>query len=136
MGVCASGKSTLKKHLDALGIASHAIAQEHSQVPQLFRRQGRWVVLLVANWQTVHRRRQLSWDREFYRTEWDRLRAARQDAHLIIHTDALTPHQVAREVCRWYDAWFGLEGLWRQQNVVDETRRTIIRRSLQGSPMV
>lgn len=114
VGVCASGKTTLANHLRLRGIAAHAVAQEHSQVKDLFRRSGPWVVLLVSSWGTVHRRRQLAWNPKFYREEWDRLSAARQGASLVVHTDYLTPDAVADRVAEWFDRWFGFEAFWNQ----------------------
>lgn len=61
------------------------------------------LVLLTANWETVHRRRRLDWDPGFFFTEWKRLEEARQQADLIVQTDWLSPHQVAAVVTRWWD---------------------------------
>jgi hypothetical protein len=103
------------------------VAQEHSQVAQLYRRSGQWVVLLVAQWDTVHRRRQLSWNPAFYRAEWDRIRDARQAAALIIHTDWLNPVQVADRVTAWFDRQFGFEGLWDSEASMTPKDRAAIR---------
>ena len=117
VGVCASGKSTLSRRLDERGIEARPVAQEHSGVQDLYRRQGSLVILLAASWQTVHRRRKLSWDPQFYGVEWLRLRQARQDARLIVHTDSLSPDQVADVVTEWFDQWFGLDRWWRESGV-------------------
>ncbi len=103
VGVCASGKTTVSQLLKAQGIPVSVVAQEHSSVPGLYRRHGiRCVVVLCADWETVHRRRRLAWDPDFYRTEWYRLRQARKDAALIVHTDALSATEVADVVATWW----------------------------------
>ncbi len=110
VGVCASGKTTLFRELQGLGIPVRAVAQEHSLVPGLFRRQGSHpLVLLTADWETVHRRRRLAWEPAFYRTEWMRLEEARKEADLVVQTDYLTPRQVAEVVRRWWDGRMGLD---------------------------
>jgi len=114
VGVCAAGKSTVSRLLRDRGIEARPVAQEHSRVPDLYKRSGEWAVLLVANWQSVHRRRQLSWDLDFYRVEWDRLSVARRDAKLIVHTDWLLPEQVADYIMDWFDRYTGLDRLWDQ----------------------
>ncbi|NMP22514.1 hypothetical protein [Sulfobacillus harzensis] len=101
VGVCAAGKTTVSHILEERGIVAKAVAQEHSQVPELYRRTGSTVVMLCASWRTVHQRRALSWDPAFYRTEWDRLRDARHHAGLIVHTDSLNPEQVADVIEDW-----------------------------------
>lgn len=102
VGVCAAGKSTVSRLLAERGIWAKPVAQEHSQVPDLYRRTGPVVVLLVASWETVHHRRHLTWDPAFYRTEWERLASARRAASFIIHTDVLSADQVAERVARWF----------------------------------
>lgn len=127
IGVCASGKSTLAQELEVLGVKARAVAQEHSQVHDLYRRSGHWVVVLVANWDTVHRRRQLSWDLDFYRAEWERISDARKAAALIVHTDWLSPVDVAARVTTWFDRQFGFDQLWAQLAPLDHQEMASIR---------
>lgn len=129
VGVCASGKSTLSRRLGERGIEARPVAQEHSRVKELYRRQGTLVVLLAATWQTVHRRRQLSWDLAFYDVEWQRLSLARQEARIIVHTDSLSPDQVADIVTEWFDQWFRLDRWWRETGV-EESEKPRLRRQL------
>ncbi len=103
VGVCAAGKTTVSAILTRRGILAKSVAQEHSRVPDLYRRSGRSVILLCASWQTVHRRRELAWDRDFYRVEWDRLRHARDHASLIIQTDWLDADAVADVIEDWFN---------------------------------
>ncbi|MCL5971374.1 MAG: hypothetical protein M1499_02285 [Firmicutes bacterium] len=113
VGVCASGKTTASQGLAKCGITARAVAQEHSMISNLYQRSGTGlVVVLVANWSTVHRRRRLAWERNFYRTEWNRLTRSRQDAKLILHTDSLTREEVVAAIVRWWDREMGLDRLW------------------------
>ena len=124
VGVCASGKTTLFRQLEPVGIPVRPVAQEHSLVRGLFRRRGaRPLVLLTADWETVHRRRQLAWDPGFYRTEWRRLEEARHEADLVVQTDYLTPQQVAEAVVRWWDQRMGLDRLTVDEALLVELRR-------------
>ncbi len=133
VGVCAAGKTTVSGLLRNRGIIAKPVAQEHSRVPDLYKRTGDWVVLLAATWETVHRRRRLSWDTSFYRTEWDRLGTARQEACLIVHTDWLTAEQVAQRVARWFDGKVGLDALWRRHPEYGEADRALLRAALQSA---
>lgn len=123
VGVCASGKTTVSAALKAHGISAHPVAQEHSRVPGLYRRSDGLVVVLGATWETVHRRRKLSWNPAFYHEEWDRIREARRDAALIIHTDWLGASDVAARITGWFDRWFGFDGLWVAVDDPDERCR-------------
>lgn len=133
VGVCASGKTTIRRRLRERGITAKAIAQEHSRVADLYKRNGQFVVVLVASWQTVHRRRDLSWDRQFYLTEWRRLTAARNDAVLVIHTDLLTPDEVADRIAGWYDQRMNLIGQWQLHPEWSHAQRAEVRKLLQPS---
>lgn len=113
VGVCAAGKTTAKDGLKHSGIPTRSVAQEHSLVKHLYRQGGMGlVVLLVASWETVHHRRQLAWNPDFYRTEWMRLQEARKEAHLILHTDHLSRREVADAIIGWWDSRLGLGPVW------------------------
>lgn len=111
-GVCAAGKTTLARNLELFGIDARPVAQEHSRVRELYRRAGGPVILLVASWATVHRRRHLAWNPAFYREEWERLGQARDHAAIVLHTDFLTPDEVADRVVAWFDHKFGFGPVW------------------------
>lgn len=102
VGVCAAGKTTVSAILTRRGLMAKPVAQEHSGVPDLHRRTGSSVILLCASWQTVHRRRALAWDQDFYRVEWERLRHARENASLTIHTDWIDADAVADVIEDWF----------------------------------
>lgn len=128
VGVCASGKTTASQGLAKCGITARAVAQEHSMISNLYQRSGPGiVVVLVANWGTVHRRRRLAWERDFYRTEWNRLARARQDAKLILHTDALTREEVVAAIVRFWDREMGLDRLWASHPEWSPLERSEIR---------
>lgn len=108
VGVCAAGKSTLVAGLRALGWNAYAVAQEHSGVPYLWRRQNPdFLVMLDAEWETVRRRRPVSYGPERVAEQRDRLRHARAHADLYLPTDALTIEQVRESVCAAISARFG-----------------------------
>jgi hypothetical protein len=134
VGVCAAGKSTLAGRLRQRGIAARAVAQEHSQVLDLYRRSGRWVVLLTASWASVHRRRKLSWNPAFYREEWRRLTRARQDAVLVIGTDWLDADEVADETVAWFDRRVGFAAWFDRDGITDPALRAQIRSQFRPNP--
>ncbi len=127
VGVCAAGKSTLASNLARAGIEAKPVAQEHSGVPELFRRTGETVIVLVANWESVHKRRRLAWEPKFYQDEWDRLTMARQKARLIVHTDWLTAQEVANRVVYWFDEYYGFAQLWLSRPEINRSERVGIR---------
>lgn len=100
VGVCASGKSTLVRGLTELGYDAFAIAQEHSGVPFLWQRKNPdFLIMLDASYETVRRRRpDLLLSSEQIDEQRQRLRHAREHAHLYLPTDDLTIEQVRRKV--------------------------------------
>lgn len=101
VGVCASGKSTLGQALQAQGYDVYACAQEHSYVPDLWRRLHPADVLIYLDAQadTVARRRRTrepvaAWVAE----QRQRLAHARQHCDLYLPTDDLTPAEVTATV--------------------------------------
>lgn len=108
VGVCAAGKSTLVAGLRAQGIHAFAVAQEHSGVPYLWQRQQPdYLVMLDAEWETVRRRRQVSYGPERVAEQRQRLRHARQHADLYLPTDALGIEEVRAAVRRAIADRFG-----------------------------
>ncbi len=131
VGVCAAGKTTAREGLGATGIPARSVAQEHSMIKHLYRNGGPGrLVLLVASWETVHRRRQLAWNPDFYRTEWSRLEAARREADLILHTDNLSRQEVLDSIVRWWDVRAGLAPVWAQYPRWDGPMKAEIRQKL------
>ncbi len=102
VGPCAAGKTTLVNALAAAGLPARAVAQEHSVVPTLFRqRPGAGLIYLTADWAVLRRRRPLSGGRAQHQEELRVLQAARAAADLVVHTDSLTPAEVAALVLSW-----------------------------------
>lgn len=101
VGVCASGKSTLAQSLRAHGWRARQVLQEHSFVPDMWRRITNPDVLIYldAQLETARRRRH---DPEFpawiLDEERHRLRHARQHCDIYVPTDELTPAEVLERV--------------------------------------
>ncbi len=107
VGVCASGKSTLRQRLRAAGFDAASCAQEHSYVPDLWRRLNPPDVLIFLDAQppTVARRRQTSEPvEEWLADERVRLAHARTHCDLYLPTDDLTPDQVEAAALAFLDA--------------------------------
>ncbi|HNR01225.1 MAG TPA: hypothetical protein PKK59_01680 [Anaerolineaceae bacterium] len=101
VGVCASGKSTLIKGLIDKGYQCRHIAQEHSYVQDMWQRITRPDILIYlhVSFETTLRRKNLNWTKEEYEIQLERLQHARQNAHIHIDTELLTPEElVARAV--------------------------------------
>lgn len=88
VGSCATGKSTLVAALRAAGVDAYVCAQEHSEIPTLWKRgDPDFVVALEADLETVRRRRNAAnWPEEIYRAQRRRLRNACSHADLVIDT--------------------------------------------------
>ncbi len=99
VGPCASGKTTLVGHLQALGLDAHNVAQEHSGIKKLWqKKQPDVVVMLDASLPVIRRRRAVPWGEERLVAQRERLSDAREHADLFIQTDPLTREEVAERV--------------------------------------
>ncbi len=99
VGVCASGKTTLVKKLQALGIEAYNVAQEHSGIKKLWQRKTPDVlVMLDANLQTIQKRRAVAWGEDRLVIQRERLLDAKQHADLFIQTDTLSQEDVVQAV--------------------------------------
>lgn len=96
VGPCGSGKSTLTRQLRALGYHVNEPAQEHSGVPDMWRRMTTPDVLIYLDVKlsTIAQRRGIQWGQDYLDTLNRRLRHARRHADLYLPTDDLTPEQV------------------------------------------
>ncbi len=101
VGPDAAGKSTLVARLTALGYNARSCAQDHSYVPDMWRRlsQPAFLVFLDATLETIARRRVIHWGQERLDALQVRLAHARAHCDLYLPTDDLTPGQVAEHVC-------------------------------------
>ena len=98
VGVCGVGKSSLVSRLRYAGYDAHEVAQEHSYVPDMWRRlhPPRVLIFLDANLDTVWRRRPGTLlSQSLYQDMQARLAHARENAGLFISTDNLTEEEVA-----------------------------------------
>ena len=100
VGPCASGKSLLARALQARGYDARQCSQEHSYVPDMWRRisQPDVLIYLDADLITIRRRRQIWWGQPYLQVLNDRLQHARTHCDLLIHTDDLTPDEILQEV--------------------------------------
>lgn len=105
VGPCGAGKSTLVARLKPLGYAIRSVCQEHSGVPDMWRRVSRTDVLIYLDvrLETIARRRRIDWGQKYLDALNDRLRHARAHAHFYLPTDAFSPDEVARRVMDFLD---------------------------------
>jgi len=103
VGVCAAGKSTITAHLRASGLRAKPIAQEHSYVPDMWKRLTNpdVLVFLDASYPVTIARRNLRWTEKEYQEQQHRLRHARQYADLYLFTDLLSPQQVVEQILQF-----------------------------------
>ena len=96
VGHCGSGKSTLIAKLEEHGYACRHIAQEHSYVQAMWQIISKPDILIYlhASFPVSTARRNLNWQNKDHEEQSRRLSHAREHAHIIIDTDALTPEQV------------------------------------------
>ena len=92
VGPCGAGKSSLVAGLKPSGFHVRHIAQEHSYVPDMWKRLTNPDVLiyLEVSYENTVLRRQLDWTRDEYNQQLHRLRHARQHADYILDTNPLT----------------------------------------------
>lgn len=109
VGVCASGKTTLKNGLSELGFNCRHIAQEHSYVPDMWKRLTHPDILIYldVSYETTITRKALNWTREEYDQQVYRLRHAIENAQIRIKTDDLTPQQLIEKVVQEIDLFIG-----------------------------
>ncbi len=101
VGVSAAGKSTLAAALRRRGYHARAAGQEHSQVPDMWRRihPPDVLIYLDADLETQRARRpDVSWDERWLRVERARLAHARAHADLHVDTRGRSKAEVLEEV--------------------------------------
>ncbi|GAB4475011.1 MAG: hypothetical protein Kow00124_15550 [Anaerolineae bacterium] len=97
VGPCTSGKTTLVEALRRAGVNARAIAQEHSYVPDMWRRitNPDLLIYLDVSYEQARLRRVIHWGPERLETQATALAHARAHADLILMTDQLTAEEVA-----------------------------------------
>lgn len=100
VGACGAGKSSLVAGLKARGFDVRHIAQEHSYVPDMWKRitNPDILIYLEVSYENTVARRKLDWSFEEYTDQLRRLRHARQHAQLVLDTNPLTVAQVLETV--------------------------------------
>ena len=95
VGPCASGKSTLVQRLRDIGYDAVGCAQEHSDIPTLWRRrQAGATIALTVDLPTLRARRNPDWPEEIWRRQLGRLADAQQSAVIVIDTSNKSPGEV------------------------------------------
>jgi dephospho-CoA kinase len=100
VGPCASGKSTLVATLRAAGYEARHPAQEHSYVPDMWRRlvDPDVLIYLDISYEALLARRPHFGEREYLEREKARLAHAREHADLAVDTSGMTAEAVRRQV--------------------------------------
>jgi hypothetical protein len=91
--------------LERYGYTCRHIAQEHSFVPDMWRRVANpdLLIFLDVSFQQAQRRRKMDWTEEGFAESLIRLRHAREHADLVVHTDGLSPDQILHEVLEYLE---------------------------------
>ncbi|HMM42906.1 MAG TPA: hypothetical protein PKA95_13480 [Thermomicrobiales bacterium] len=100
VGHCASGKSTVVAALRERGIDAWAVAQEHSAIAELWRRQSPdALVYLDVSLESIRARRgDPHWPQWLYDVQAARLAVARQQADIVVSTDSTPVESVVTRV--------------------------------------
>ena len=100
VGPCAAGKSVLVQALERAGYDARSCAQEHSYIPDMWRRLScpQVLIYLDASLPCILGRRSMWYADGMIRAQRERLAHARAHCHLYVHTDALTEAGVLRRV--------------------------------------
>jgi len=96
VGPCGAGKSSLVAGLQARGFRARHIAQEHSYVPDMWKRitNPDILIYLDVSYENTVMRRKLDWTLSEYAEQLRRLQHARQYADLVLDTNPLNLNQV------------------------------------------
>lgn len=102
VGPCASGKSTLAAALREAGLDVRIVAQEHSIVADLWRRQHPDLLIgLDVDLPTLRARRSPTWPASVYASQRERLAPAFAAADLLVDTTPLDADEVIAVVRDW-----------------------------------
>jgi hypothetical protein len=100
VGPCGAGKSSLVAGLKSKGYLIKHIGQEHSYVPDMWKRLTNpdLLIYLDVSYENTILRRKLDWSYEEYSEQLHRLRHARQHADLYLDTNPMTLNDVIQVV--------------------------------------
>ena len=100
VGPCSAGKSTLIDNLRRHGYPVRHIAQEHSYVPDMWKRLVNPIVLIYldVSYNVSMQRRALNMNSTEFDEQRNRLENAIQNANLYLHTDLMTIQEVTDSV--------------------------------------
>ena len=98
VGPCASGKSVLAARLRELGFDAHSAAQDHSYVPDMWRRLNPPDLLIYLDVTLSSARERgrwgMGWTQEYLDEQHRRLHHARAHCDFYLSTDGRTEEQV------------------------------------------
>lgn len=106
VGVSAAGKSTLVNNLRSRGYHARPASQEHSELPELWRKirpPARLIYLEIDLPTQRERRPDVAWNPEWLATEERRLAHARQHADFILNTCGMQAAEVLVRVVGWLE---------------------------------
>ncbi len=100
VGPCGAGKSSLVAGLKPYGYAARHIAQEHSYVPDMWKRltDPDILVYLDVSYEKTLVRRKLDWTPAEYQEQLRRLHHARQHADFYLDTTPLSLEEIIQAV--------------------------------------
>lgn len=99
VGPCASGKTVLARRLRQMGYEVWEPAQEHSGVPDLWRRvKPDLLIFLDVSLRTLEQRGRTGWSQEDLEEQHRRLAHARAHCDYYLSTDGLSEEEVCRRV--------------------------------------
>jgi len=107
VGPCTAGKSTIGRLLQTAGMRVKHIAQEHSFVPDMWKRIAKPDILLFldVSFEISQQRRPMNWQKIDYEEQQHRLRHARQHADFYILTDSLSPQETLQAILGFLQVW-------------------------------
>ena len=111
VGACGAGKSSLVAGLQGRGLSAKHIAQEHSYVPDMWKRLTNPDILIYldVSYENTILRRKLDWTPAEYAEQLRRLRHARQHANLVVDTNPIDKGQVIEIVISFINTSAGIQ---------------------------
>lgn len=105
VGPCSSGKTTLISGLATHGHSARHIAQEHSYVPDMWKRLVRPEILIYldVSYEVSMSRRRLNLTKKEFQEQIKRLAHARNETQLYLHTDLLSIAEVLDSVLHYLE---------------------------------